>query len=273
MRISYQQVSKFPWLPTAFAALSIGLFIFGAGLASKNQLGAAASVFAAATLCAVFAFLTRFKRVSGFGVEMELWQQKMEEAAHLVESLRNLTKVASQAIMTIGSRVGRWDAALSIPERHKLHEDLQDLMKAANLSDKDIKEALTEHYRLIFLELFNPIRRTIGEEIDKEAGKIERERRALGSHITDEKRFDLDRLIDREKQLHQLRSERDSIVNQSEKLAKQLVHKLILNMSFLTTAEYDKLLENLTEDLDSVDAFANRREFLNFKKWIESDLT
>lgn len=61
----------------------------------------AASVLGFAYLFLVLLLLAKFKRFKGFGVEMEMWEQKQEEAATIVENL----KEASQRLSTVKDHI------------------------------------------------------------------------------------------------------------------------------------------------------------------------
>lgn len=78
--------------------LSIALFVLGYTLASGDKTTAAGLFVTAGVLVLIFAFLAKFKRFKGMGIEAELWEEKMEEAARMIDRLRDLTVVSSKPI-------------------------------------------------------------------------------------------------------------------------------------------------------------------------------
>ena len=71
----------------ALALLSVGIY-----LAATDRAAAATPVLGVAFLFVVLLLLSKFKRFKGFGFEAEMWEEKQEEAAELVDRLEELSK-------------------------------------------------------------------------------------------------------------------------------------------------------------------------------------
>ena len=99
-------------LPRA-GLLVLGLMLFGFGIAlSFEGLPAGAiATYGAGVISILFFYLSRFKKIEAFGVKAEAWDQKMQEAAELIDRLQGLSAAVAGPLFTIVARMGRWDAS------------------------------------------------------------------------------------------------------------------------------------------------------------------
>jgi hypothetical protein len=70
------------------SGLAVLMLAGGFVLAAFGNTASAGITYGAAVFCLIFAFLSRFKRFKGLGIEAELWEQKQEEAAALIDRLK-----------------------------------------------------------------------------------------------------------------------------------------------------------------------------------------
>jgi hypothetical protein len=124
------------------ALLSVGIY-----LAATDR--AAAPVLGFAFLFAVLLLLSKFKRFKGFGFEAEMWEEKQEEAAVLVDQLKGLAKVSSKQIASMAARLGLWDSALSLAQLADCLDDLQGQLAAIGIVDHEREEVLQSLYQRI----------------------------------------------------------------------------------------------------------------------------
>lgn len=96
--------------------------------------------YAAAIFAMIFAFLSRFKRFKGLGIEAEMWEEKMEQASELVKQLEKLSVATALPIFSIIPRLGRMDSSIPRRERHQIMERLEAVLKEAKIPKQQIEE-------------------------------------------------------------------------------------------------------------------------------------
>jgi hypothetical protein len=147
--------------------------LFTVGTLEVHLAGAAQGgvIYGAAILSLLFAFLSRFKRFKGFGIEGEMWDQAQERAGQLSEMLqtrldaidRVLVSMATVAFSALSSsgRMGPLPRRRIAEHVDQLDRDLRE----AGLPAERIEEAKTEYYRHVAFDLARPIYSAILEEL------------------------------------------------------------------------------------------------------------
>lgn len=98
----------------------------------------------------IFSSLARFKKFKGFGIEAELWEQKQEEAADLVDSMRSLLGVIVRESLhakVMGGRFGggehdRWK---------KTWDSFDAIYKNEHLVDKNEMKSIKKELFIYFI--------------------------------------------------------------------------------------------------------------------------
>ena len=135
-----------PWI-IAIAACT--LLTAGIILAFSNRTSAAGTAWAFGFLLVILLLLAKFKRFKGFGFEAELWEQKQEEAAALVDQLRSLSKLVSKQMASVTSRLGSYGGGFSLSEFSDFLGDLQQQLKAIGIPEYESEEILQRlHLRI-----------------------------------------------------------------------------------------------------------------------------
>ncbi|HDR9159571.1 TPA: hypothetical protein QDB05_006160 [Burkholderia vietnamiensis] len=160
-----------------YTATNAGLFFAGAANLYVGTLSAmGANVAAAATsltagLVLLFAAtIDRFESLKGLGVEAKTRQldEKINEADEALDRLRELTEVTGAAIANIGSKLGRWDSALTAQESYQLGQELIAIMRANGSDESTLRRSLESWVRLTCLDLSLAITVPLGTEVFKE---------------------------------------------------------------------------------------------------------
>jgi hypothetical protein len=88
----------------------------------------------AATLCAavgvlllLLARISQFKRIKGWGFEAEMWEDKQEEAAALIASMRKVAAINSREIVLNAVTSGRWSSGKIWKGIWDLFQELQEI--------------------------------------------------------------------------------------------------------------------------------------------------
>jgi hypothetical protein len=100
-----------------FLAFSIKFFL-------NSEIAGATASFVMFFLCLIYANVSRFKRFKGLGFEAELWEDKQQEAADLIDRLKNIVQVYTREIIMSKVMSGRWGGASAWPDRWALYEEL-----------------------------------------------------------------------------------------------------------------------------------------------------
>jgi len=126
------------WIIAVAACVMLGV---GIGLAFTDRTASAGAAWGVGFLLVALLLISKFKRFKGFGFEAEMWEQKQEEAAALVDQLKSLATVISKQMAVIAARVGQWGSALSMTELADLIEDLQEQLKGMDIPSHKVEEA------------------------------------------------------------------------------------------------------------------------------------
>ena len=168
------------------------LFIFtalllcaGVALGFDAKPGAAGLTFAAAIFCLIFAYLSQFKRFKGLGIEAELWDQKQEEAARLVETLRSLATVVSEQLIALSARAGRWDSATPARELFELTEKLDSILSSIDMSPAERDSIKAPYYRYTAIDMAGPICSAIDAAISVKEEEQHKLINGFGSPVKD----------------------------------------------------------------------------------------
>ncbi|WP_126978517.1 hypothetical protein [Frigidibacter oleivorans] len=112
------------WERVAFSLIGGTFLAFSIARLYNNDLVSAAASFGMALLSFVMSKLSRFKKIKGFGIEAELWEDTQKEAADLIERLRVVVSIYTREVVLGAAMRGRWGASNSWRETWKLYDDL-----------------------------------------------------------------------------------------------------------------------------------------------------
>jgi len=135
-----------PWI-VAFAACA--MILVGVGLAFTDRAASADAAWGIGFLLMALVLISKFKRFKGFGFEAEMWEQKLEKAATLIDQLQSMSKILSKQVASVAARAGLWDSALSLADLADVLKDLQKVLTDAKISPHDADEVLARIYQRI----------------------------------------------------------------------------------------------------------------------------
>jgi hypothetical protein len=151
--------------------LACVLFLAGIGLGYKGDTESAGITFGAGIFALIFVFLSQFKRFKGFGIEAELWEQKQEEAAKLIETLRALSLVASEQLINLSARLNRIGTPVTRKELFDLVDRLEDVLTYIEVPTADREKLKTDFYRFTAIDMTLPLVRKINDAIDRKVAE------------------------------------------------------------------------------------------------------
>jgi hypothetical protein len=114
----------------------------------------------------IFAFLARFKRFKGFGIEGELWEQEMEQAAEL---RRGLTDLAEQVGASVSWQMGisnRWDAG-TFNEKLAAIERTSSILERIGVTPVRIEQLKRPWHKCVMVDLARPIAERLRAKINE----------------------------------------------------------------------------------------------------------
>ena len=161
------------------------LFAAGIVLGFMTGAGPATATFAAGVFCLIFAFLSRFKRFKGLGIEAELWEQKQEEAAQLVETLRSLSVVASEQLINLSARMGRLGTPITHKELFDLVDRLEKVLSEVNVPADQREKMKADFYRFTAIDMAIPISTKINDAIQRKVAEQQKVMESFGPVIKD----------------------------------------------------------------------------------------
>jgi len=153
------------------------LFGFGVFLATEDKIEGAMTTYGAASICLIFAFLARFKKFKGPGIEAELWEGKMEEAKEVIKSLQSLSVAVSKPIISSITLMGRGDSSMSKRDKYKFVGQLEKILRDHDIPEDIIEESLKDWHRINTRDLaalvLGPISTYLSEKMSPLITKIE----------------------------------------------------------------------------------------------------
>ena len=140
-----------------FLAFSINFFL-------NSEIAGATAAFVMFFLCLIYANVSRFKRFKGLGFEAELWEDKQQEAADLIERLKNIVQVYTREIIMTKVMAGRFGGGSEWPDRWALYEEL--VGQHDNLGQRiDFMPLKEKIYRVMVFDavscLFSPVQQAL----------------------------------------------------------------------------------------------------------------
>lgn len=156
--------------------------LFGAGAANlyvgtrsaiDTHVASAATSLTAGLVLLFAATIDRFESLKGLGIEAKTRQldQKISEADEALGRLRELTELTGTAILDIGSKMGRWDSALTPREAYDLAQKVKSIMEALGSDQSVLRFALRTWVRMTCLDLATaitvPLRIAVAHELNE----------------------------------------------------------------------------------------------------------
>lgn len=158
------------------------LKIFGFGLIGlavyfllQPNVSAATVSAAVGILLTFLARFSQFKRFKGWGFEAEMWEEKQQEAANLIDSLKKTATFTAREVMVQSIKSGRWGSGKRWEDHWKLFNEL----KAAQngLLDDDAQREIRRSIDRWFLH--DMVSREYGELRDIVGKQLEVIRKAI----------------------------------------------------------------------------------------------
>lgn len=255
-------------------ALAVALFGGGYYLSIEDKSAAAGLTYAAAIFAMIFAFLSRFKRFKGLGVEAEMWEDKQAEAADLIDRLRKLTAATAKPIFSIAPRMGRWDSALPRQEAHEVITKLDDVLEEAEVPPEQIEELKRPYHYFAMVDQIRPIRDALNELVHKKKSKLSDEVNRLPKPIAGD---DLKKSSELNLRIRGLGEKFDQIgwmlkdkMRAFEAMPAKL-EAIIKELPEFTDVEKEAFLQAHHEELEDIRYYARHKKFRRLEVWLQGE--
>jgi hypothetical protein len=241
-------VSQEIFLRFIVLALAVATLVGSAVLFSLNSnIGgtAFATVF---VILLIFVFLGRFKKFKGFGIEAELWEEKLQQAAQLTDQLSKLRLLLTGELMSLSVRVGRWGPGFSWKERIQLRDQLRSIFQSDPSAKSLFEQIDGEIGTYIALDYFIRCTKQFNENVQKcRRAESEQINKEFGSPVKDSVGYGAKLNVWREKSkfLH--------ILDEPKKLAEDF--KLGEQWSVVFEQAYSMWGERVLEHMGPVDGY------------------
>lgn len=175
------------WERLLFGLVGAAFLAFTFILLVHGQVAGSSAVFAMAFFAFFYSNLARFKRFKGLGFEAELWEDKQNEAADLIDRLKNIVSIYTREIVMNSVMSGRWGGSGSDgwQKRWDLLNDLKgrhtDLGQEIDFTD------LKNDVESVFLfDMCSPLAASVQRSIDSAKAALAKDaQRRFGNPVTD----------------------------------------------------------------------------------------
>ena len=97
------------WERVLFSVIGLAFILFSLNYMISSSLVESSAAFGMGFLCFIFSSVSRFKRFKGLGFEAELWEDKQEEAAELIDRFKDIVTIYSREAVMSRVTAGRWE--------------------------------------------------------------------------------------------------------------------------------------------------------------------
>ena len=133
---------------------------------SQDKPQTVAVLCAAAFLFLFFAFLSRFKKIKGFGLEAELWEQVQHDAETMIRELRQLALITAAPVTRLSATIGYFDSHYENNELHKLIMLIEKSLIKNGISKDEIESIKQPFHRRVVRSLYTPITKAISKKLN-----------------------------------------------------------------------------------------------------------
>jgi len=150
-----------------------------------GQITSASAVFAMSFFSFFYSNLARFKKFKGLGFEAELWEDKQQEAANLIDRLKSVVTVYTREIVMNNVMRGRWGGAESWQKRWDLLHELEG--RHSELGQQiDFSDLKHDVESVFIFDLCSPLASSVRQSIETAKADAAKSLSArFGSPVTD----------------------------------------------------------------------------------------
>lgn len=122
-----------------------------------GKLSEASISLSAASLLLIFSSLARFKKFKGWGLEAELWEEKLEEAEKLIARIKATSMSATMPLVTLMSHAGYMFQEVTRSQLYTWRKDLEKNLQTNGVGQKEIDEIMEPLHNRHAWEIAAPI--------------------------------------------------------------------------------------------------------------------
>lgn len=160
------------------ASLGFGLYFM-----ANKELPLAVTALGAGLVLLLAATIDRFESLKGLGMEAKTrtLKETINQAQVAIDQLKDLAELTGGTLLSMTSAVGRWDAAPSVAEAHKLSRQVLRILQGLGSSQEVIRAALLPWARAAAMDLFQAQLQRLHELISARVSELDAEKINLSS--------------------------------------------------------------------------------------------
>ena len=185
-----------------FIAGTVNLFA-GTRAVFLRDTALAGTALTAALVLLLAATIDRFESLKGLGIEAKTKKldQKIEQAEETLERLREVAELSGAALITLNSKVGRFDGAPSPEESYKLAQKIRRILVSLGFSNKEMLRSLEPWLKVFFMDLARAITHPINVTLSNRANDLQQKQRANHLNLTVAEQEELNQIRAYQKEL------------------------------------------------------------------------
>ena len=253
-------------------ALAVALFVGGFVLAWRDMTTAAIPTYGGGVICLIFAWLSRFKKFKGFGVDAELWEDKQEQAADLIDRLRSLAGSVARPVLAMAPRMGRLGQHLSRRELHDFVSTLETTLREAGLAEHEISRIKRDYHYITMFELVRVIDRALQPRVLEKLQELRKQHDDIPRPTRPEEHDRHQALIDRQNSLSA--AFKGILAVAYDIPIEQIPDELEARIAALpeyTEDEIAALMSANREELEDIRFYAHEKAIRRLSHWLDSD--
>ncbi len=258
-----------PTLTTICLGLFAGaLFVVGSILSLRTEPASATVTYAAAIFCLIFAFLSRFKKFKGLGIEAELWEQKQQEAVELIEKMRSIAETAAEQLVNLSVRTGRADVTTPRREFAELVKKIEVTLSSVGVDQARREQIKHPYYKITAVEMAQEVTEKIDGAIQQKINDQQAKVNKFGSTVSPDKKDAYDKEVARLSQIKRQKVDWGGILSNAP--GPEIVSTLegaIDAADCLSADEKDKLRADLSERVDDLKYWVETKQLRRPDDW------
>jgi hypothetical protein len=216
----------------------------------------------------IFVFLARFKRFKGFGIEGELWEQEMEQAAELRRGLEGLAEQLGESVawQMFSTSVGWSDAVPPLQTRLAIVDRTTGILRDIGIPPARVDELNRPWHRWVMSALARPIaerlRTKINENMERvDAGiRAEKKRRMAERPGTEEMTPEEAALVTKYQAMGHTSSQLDKMIRRDDyENLPRLLRQSIDQSAWLSPEDRQAIYQDCAEEFLDIDQYARER--------------
>jgi hypothetical protein len=255
----------------------VAFIIFGVACCigyTQDKPAIVATLCAAAIFCLIFAFLSKFKKFKGLGIEAEMWEQVQKEAETMIKELRRLALITAAPVTRLSTTIGYWDSHYENKDLYDVIIGIEDSLSKNGVSKDEIENIKRPFHRRVVRSLCLPIQTAIYDKMHAKflAAQTEINNRhpqpitdaaTYGKEITESQA-----IINEAGQFKNFDIDETNFATAYEKLV-----NIFESCQQLTDEEKADIRRDVKTELEELEYYCSHKDFKTLRNWLDAKLS